>query len=244
MTLQEAINNQTDEWLYIGSLCSFVWIGRREQAIEAMPGVSEKYKVLLQRNIKNAERRLDFNTRSLDGVINLKESLVQIIHNDEDVELDEFKNEVKQAFEYVKSIKSNDLFFIKKKFASIIDYKCRKFEKSKNKMIIYNSASELNDAIEKIIPELNELSRKYKQEVYRLNIYLSNLYEQKANWKPMLERNVEEIYKRKDVEPLGTIIVIDGKEEGAYWFYSETPKGREEERKKKNGRCQMDQNHH
>lgn len=44
------------------------------------------------------------------------------------------------------------------------------------------------------------------------------------NYKKFTEREVLDTYKRKGVEPLGTIVVVEGPEAGRYWLYSEVEK--------------------
>lgn len=44
------------------------------------------------------------------------------------------------------------------------------------------------------------------------------------NYKKFADREVLDTYKRKDVEPLGTIVVVEGPEVGQYWLYSEVEK--------------------
>lgn len=44
------------------------------------------------------------------------------------------------------------------------------------------------------------------------------------NYKKFADREILDTYKRKIVEPLGTIVVVEGPEVGQYWLYSEVEK--------------------
>lgn len=53
---------------------------------------------------------------------------------------------------------------------------------------------------------------------------IAALSKQIKSYIPLANREIKDAYKRKAVEPLGTIVIIDGEEKGRYWSLDEMEK--------------------
>lgn len=108
-----------------------------------------------------------------------------------------------------------------------------------------NAFDELTEIGNKYLNEMMLLRKKYKAVIKadqkllhneELRLKLSNDYIK--GFRPFLEREVKEEYKRKMVKPFGTIIIVDGTESGRYWTMTKLLKLK----KKRKGKRQMNAN--
>lgn len=86
-----------------------------------------------------------------------------------------------------------------------------------------------------LLKQKHELERTLDNEKHRLGwnemmvkkvgMYIDSAKSRLDGYVPLLDRCVVDIYPREIVEPLGTIIKIEGDENGQYWLYEEVDKG-------------------
>lgn len=204
MTLREAIAERQGEFLYIGSASGYFFIGN-DATEDGIQKINDMYRMRMEttvenysREIKNAPSTLEMHKRKVEEGEKRLEELKKRNPN------------LMKIREYIRNEKNKT----SKAYKTTLE--AYKKMKDREKIADLEYSIETHKRLIKEMPAAIE----YKKQ--RVEILTKQLTEEE----PMLDRQVINSYEHT-VEPIGTVLIVTGEENGDYWFYEETPQAKE-----------------
>ena len=213
MILKDYIKTIDDEYIYIGSAVAFMCIGKVSE-VNSLCAEADEW------NKAEAKKRLDSALRTIEQTPKRRKNA--------DDRVKRAKDYIKQAMQI--AIQIEEAYKSLTEYALEADdrnpaYKATvtKFEttieelKEKQKVLQGKMASSSLAAMLS--------AREYVEKNYQAALRGKATLEPYLNhYKPILERQLIEHYKREAVEPLGEIVIVEGSENGRYWSFDEIGK--------------------